>query len=134
VVALDTSAIIAILLEEPEEEVFSRIVAFRGAVVGAPSLVEVRMVLERYLPNDADREFRRMLRQRDITIIPFDAAMFEVASDAFARFGKGRGHPAKLNFGDCMAYATARVRAVPLLFKGNDFVHTDIEPAYRPVP
>ena len=96
--------------------------------------METRLVLESHAPGRADALLRHFVARKSITIIAFDAAMFQAASDAFARFGKGRGHPAKLNFGDCMAYATAKVRAVPLLFKGSDFVHTDIKPAYRSVP
>ena len=57
--------------------------------------------------------------------------MFESAIDAFSRYGKGLGHKAGLNFGDCLAYAVARTHAAPLLFKGDDFVHTDIEPAHE---
>lgn len=132
--AIDTSAIIAILNTEPEEERFSRLIATSRAVVGAPTLVEARLVLEGRTPGQAEMLLRTFIVRPTVTIVPFDAAMFESAIDAFARFGKGRGHPAQLNLGDCLAYAVARTRAVPVLFKGNDFVHTDVVPADTPTP
>lgn len=91
-------------------------------------------MLEGRLPDIGESALRGFLSKRGLTIVPFDAAMFDAAIDAFARFGKGRGHPAKLNFGDCLSYAVARTHMVPLLFKGNDFIHTDLVPAYRPNP
>lgn len=63
-------------------------------------------------------------------VIPFDQDHLIIAKSAFERFGRGSGHPAKLNYGDCMSYAIAMERGIPLLFKGEDFPHTDIEPAY----
>lgn len=132
-IALDSSAIVAVLLLEPEAPDFRRAIAASGALVGAPTLVETRLVLEGYLFGRAHSTLRAFLHGTGITIVPFDGAMFEAAADAFVRFGKGR-HPAKLNFGDCLSYAVARVHALPLLFKGNDFVHTDIVSAYSPAP
>lgn len=67
-----------------------------------------------------------------MAIAPFDNAMLNTALDAFACYGKGRGHPAQLNFGDCLSYAVAKTLALPLLFKGHDFGHTDVVPAYTP--
>lgn len=67
-----------------------------------------------------------------LEIVPFDGRQVREARIAHARFGKGTGHPAQLNFGDCMSYALAKVTGEPLLFKGDDFAHTDVEPAYRP--
>lgn len=124
----------AILAAEPEADAFLRLLAIRRAIVGAPTLVETRMVLESHAPGHAESMLHRFVSRRSITIVAFDATMFESASEAFIRFGKGRGHPARLNLGDCLTYAVARVHGLPLLFKGNDFVHTDIEPAYRPAP
>ena len=65
-------------------------------------------------------------------IPPFSAGEASVGAEAFQKFRRGSGHPAKLNFGDCFAYALAKTRRLPLLFKGDDFVHTDIEPALKP--
>lgn len=133
-IALDTSAIIATLVAEPEEFIFLRIIKANGAVVGAPTLVEVRLVLEGRASGRAEGLLRGFLASLSPKVVPFDAAMFEAAIDAFARYGKGRGHPANLNFGDCLSYAVARTHAVPLLFKGGDFVHTDLVPAYAAPP
>lgn len=133
-IALDTSAILAILIAEPEEDDFLRILANAATVVGAPTLVEARLVLESRLPGNAEAVLRDFIAKRGLTVVAFDQAMFEAALDAFTRYGKGRGHPAQLNFGDCFSYAVARTYAVPLLFKGNDFVHTDLVPAYAPAP
>ena len=132
-IALDSSAIVAVLLLEPEAADFRRTIAASGALVGAPTLVETRLVLESYLSGRAENALRAFLHGAGIAIVPFDAAMFEAAAEAFDRFGKGR-HPAKLNLGDCLSYAVARVHALPLLFKGGDFVHTDIVPAHAPAP
>ncbi len=70
----------------------------------------------------------RFRDQWNVEVVPFDARHQRAASDAFARYGKGR-HPAKLNFGDCMTYATARLAEMPLLFTGEDFRRTDVTPA-----
>lgn len=129
-IALDTSALVAIALDEPEGEAFSRIIAASGtAVVGLPTLLETHMVLEGRLPGGAKHFLDRLLLVPDIHPIDFDRRMFQAATDAFHRFGRGRGHPARLNMGDGMAYAVARIQDLPLLYKGNDFVHTDLVPA-----
>ncbi|MCC0804892.1 type II toxin-antitoxin system VapC family toxin [Methylobacterium sp. W2] len=129
-IVLDTSAIVAIALSEPEEWDFNRLIARRKAVVGAPTLVEARMVLDSRIP-DAVVDFLGGFSSRPaISVLSFDARMYELACDAFARFGKGRGHPARLNFGDCMSYAVARHTKLPLLFKGDDFGQTDIPSAW----
>ena len=130
-IVLDSSAIVAILLGEDEEETFSEILGSTPALVGAPTLVETRMVMEGRLPMAA--ELLEDFLHGGVTVIPFDAAMYAAAAEAFARYGRGR-HWAKLNFGDCLSYAVAAVMRLPLLFKGDDFVHTDIVPAYTPVP
>jgi ribonuclease VapC len=129
-IALDTSALVAVALDEAESEAFSRIIAASGAaVVGMPTLVETHMVLEARLLGGATRFLDGLLSVPSIRPIDFDRRMFRAATDAFLRFGRGRGHPARLNMGDCMAYAVARAQNLPLLFKGNDFVHTDLIPA-----
>lgn len=132
-IALDTSAILAILLDETEGEVFQLIIAGSRTLVGAPTLVEARLVLEGHPAHAAEAVLRDFVRRRNLIIVAFDVAMFEAAIGAFTRFGKGR-HPAKLNFGDCLTYAVAKTHDAPLLFKGNDFIHTDLIPAYVPSP
>ena len=127
-IALDTSAIVAIALGEAEAEEFSRQIAVREALVGAPNLVESRMVLASRM-HDPAAFINNFLKPAEIQAVDFSFAMYEVAVAAFGRFGKGRGHPAQLNFGDCLAYAVAKQHDVPLLYKGEDFSHTDIRRA-----
>lgn len=133
-IARDSSAILAILLQEPEEEPFERLIAGTRTVVGAPTLVETRLVLESHFPGTAESALRSFLAARSLTIVAFDAMMVEAAIRAFEQFGRGRGHPAKLNFGDCLSYAVAKTLGAPLLFKGYDFIHTDLVSAYTPEP
>lgn len=129
-IALDTSAIVAIALCEPEEEMFARIIAQHRAMIGAPTLLEARMVLDGRIAASSEAYLDRLAQSPSIEIVAFDIASYRIASVAFARFGRGRGHPARLNFGDCLSYAVAKTRSLPLLFKGDDFVHTDVVPAY----
>ncbi|MDP4023070.1 type II toxin-antitoxin system VapC family toxin [Methylobacterium sp. NEAU 140] len=131
-IAIDTSAILAVLLAEPEEEAFDRLMATKRMLVGAPTLVEARLSLERRFSNRSESALRRFLTDHSVDVISFNADMFDIAIDAFARYGKGRGHPARLNFGDCLSYAVAKAYAAPLLFKGADFIHTDLVPACDP--
>ena len=125
-IALDASAVVAVALDEPEAEAFGRAIAAREAVIGAPSLFETRLVLTDRMPSFAEAFLDGFLVSPELRVVAFTFEMYRVAADAFEKFGKGRGHPAKLNFGDCMAYAVARHYGVPLLYKGNDFSHTDI--------
>jgi ribonuclease VapC len=124
---IDTSALIAMLRNEPERDVFSRAV-YRDSVrlISAVTKFETSMVaLGRFGPATLDR-LDRMLVDIGPTIVPFDEDQADIAREAFARYGKGR-HPAGLNFGDCAAYALAIAEAEPLLFKGTDFGSTDVE-------
>lgn len=91
-------------------------------------MFETAMVLSGRLKRDARPVIRKFLRNLDAVIVPFGEEHLEAAMDAFLRYGRGR-HPAGLNFGDCMAYATASVAEMPLLYTGLDFTRTDIEPA-----
>ena len=132
-IVLDSSAIVAVILREADAPALEKILILEDCVVGAPTLVETRMVLEGRMSSGAADLLQSLVAERGIAIIPFDAAMYAAAAEAFARYGRGR-HRAKLNFGDCLSYAVAAVMRLPLLFKGDDFVHTDIVPAYTPVP
>lgn len=127
---LDTSAIIAAIAMEPDA------IRFRSAILGATSLaisavtvLESKIVLQSRHGKAAVDAFDQMLEGAGIPIVPFDAPMAQLAFDAFRRYGKGQGHPAQLNIVDCAAYAPARIRGEPLLFKGSDFEKTDIQPA-----
>jgi ribonuclease VapC len=126
---LDTSAILAILQDEPEREEFlSRIGTAERRQVSAVSVLEAAMVLEGRRGEDAGSDLDLFLNRAAIEIVPFDSEQLNIARSAFRRFGKGR-HRAGLNFGDCAAYALARWSDEPLLFKGEDFSATDVRQA-----
>jgi ribonuclease VapC len=126
---LDSSAIVAIhLKEEGYERLFERIAQAEVVLVGAPIVFESAMVLASRMGTDARSLLAAFFRRRGVTVLPFTEEHFHAATEAFLRFGKGR-HPAKLNFGDCMAYAVAAVAGLPLLYTGNDFAQTDIPAA-----
>ena len=126
-IAVDTSALIAILCREPEADSFIRAISTAsGCVLSAVSHMEASIVLAgRQGSSSAWSGLDELVAAADIAIIPHDAELARAAREAFLRFGKGR-HPAALNLGDCAAYAVAKTRALPLLFKGGDFLATDI--------
>jgi ribonuclease VapC len=129
VIAVDTSAIVALLHGEAEADAFAaRIAAEDICVVSAVSVLEASIVLARSAGTAAWPELDAMITGFEFQIRPHDAALTQIARDAFLRFGKGR-HPARLNFGDCAAYALAKSENCPLLFKGEDFAKTDIAAA-----
>lgn len=124
--ALDTSAILAVLLDEPERPRLEWLLGENPArLVSAATLVEASMVLESRHGESGRRALDRMLDLYEVAIVAFDRDQAELARDAFRRFGKGR-HPVALNHGDCFAYALAKATGEPLLFKGEDFSRTDI--------
>src|SRR5579871_4025956 len=124
---LDTSAILAVLLAEAgSERLLEHISESPIVVVGAPTVVEAAIVLSAKLGRDARPLISGFLREAEA--VPFSREHYEIALDAFLRFGKGR-HPAALNFGDCLTYAVVRVAQIPLLCTGNDFTRTDLETA-----
>jgi ribonuclease VapC len=125
-VILDTSAILAVVFREPEREEFLRkIGAARIVGVGAPTLVESTVVVSSRLGEATARSLVRILERTAIVVVSFETQHWQVAADAWLRFGRRR-HPASLNFGDCLAYATARIAGEPLLCKGDDFLKTDL--------
>lgn len=129
-IAVDSSALVAVLRLEPERERFAMaIAAADAACVSAVSLQETSMVLAGR-GGDADdwQELDDMIRNLRLEIVPHDRQLATLAREAFLRFGKGR-HPAALNCGDCASYALAKARGVPLPFKGRDFAQTDIAAA-----
>ena len=124
---LDSSAIVAIAFREPgHERLVQRIASSDSVGIGAPTLVESAIVLSARLNRDARAILSRLLTEGGIETIPFGEAHFGVAVGAWLAFGRGR-HPAALNFGDCLAYATARVADRALLCVGDDFERTDLE-------
>ena len=123
---LDSSVLVAIMLNEPERDAFAaRINAAQSVGVGAPTLVETGIVLSRRTGVDASQALPAFLADVGAAVIDFGPLHWRTALAAWWRFGKGR-HKAALNFGDCLAYATAAVAREPLLAKGQDFAHTDI--------
>lgn len=129
---VDASALCAILLGEPEKDLLERRLATAdGTVTSAVAVWETVRSLVRAKTieaNDARSEVELYLISAEIRVVSIGHSEAVAAIDAFARFGKGQ-HPAKLNMGDCFAYACAKTRGVPLLFKGDDFPLTDIERA-----
>jgi ribonuclease VapC len=125
-VILDTSAILAVLFAEPErEELLDKISDARIVGIGAPTLVESGIVLSARLGERGSAALARVVERAALVVVPFEAHHWPVAVDAWLRFGRGR-HQASLNFGDCLAYATARIAGEPLLCKGEDFAETDL--------
>lgn len=124
---IDTSALIAIFRLEPEADMFLKaIVHAEARAMSALSLLEASMVMSGGAARAAPYEpLDAFLEEAGIEIAAFDAVQAKTAREAFLRFGKGR-HKAGLNLGDCAAYALAKLRAAPLLYKGGDFGHTDI--------
>jgi ribonuclease VapC len=127
---IDTSAIFASIAGEPDSTVY------RNAIISAPlrlisavTLLETQIVLVSRSGSSSISVLHELIARAAIAVVPFDEPMAEAAFDAFRRYGKGQGHKAQLNIIDCAAYALAKTRDVPLLFKGNDFTATDIRSA-----
>lgn len=128
---IDTSALVAILLGEPEAEPFALAIAGDpGRLIVAFTALEAGIVMEAKKGEAGGRELDLLLHHARIDIVPMSAEHFEIARYAWRKYGNGR-HPAGLNIGDCCSYALAKCANEPLLFKGNDFSQTDIKPAYR---
>lgn len=123
---IDTSALISILLGEPEAESFARALASDWKrLLSSVSALETATVIEAKKGKAGGRELDLLLHRARIEIIPFDCKQFEIAWQAWQSYGKGR-HAAGLNLGDCCAYALSKASGQPLLFKGNDFGQTDL--------
>ena len=123
---IDSSALIAVLLDEPEAELFAGVLA-RGdrCLLCAFTALETGIVIESKKGDQGGREFDLLLYKLEADIIPMDNGQYRLAREAWRKFGKGR-HPAALNMGDCCSYALAKFTGEPLLYKGNDFSKTDI--------
>lgn len=124
---LDTSALVAILSAEPEAETFATaITAANTRLMSAASLLETAIVIESRYGQTGGQKLDEIIRIAQIQIEPVTIEQVAVARLAYRTYGKGR-HPAGLNYGDCFSYALAKVTGEPLLFKGDDFVQTDIQ-------
>jgi ribonuclease VapC len=128
VIVIDTSALVAILRDEPEAEDFASILETGSQfAIPAPCYLEFTMVTSAEL--GARAWLDRLIEGLECDLAVVDGPAARLASDAFARYGRGSGHPARLNFGDCLSYAVAKRLDAPLLFKGDDFGQTDIRSA-----
>ena len=129
-IAVDTSAMIAIILNEPERAPFLALLDNAPAIImSSTSLVETRLIAWSRGKQSLIDEVNALILAFGIEIVPAGGPDAECAHEANILYGKGNGHPAKLNFGDLFAYALAKSRDIPLLFKGNDFAQTDIKSA-----
>ena len=127
---VDTSALIAILRDERDAMAYARAIANAPVrLISAASYVETAAVIDASRDPIASRRFDDLLREARFEIEPVTEAQARIAREAYRDFGRGSGHQARLNFGDCFAYALAKAMNEPLLFKGDDFTRTDLTSA-----
>lgn len=124
---VDTSAVVAIVNDEPDAERFAQALAREAVVLmSAASYVEAGAVIDGRRDPVLSRQLDEFVASARISIVPVDREQAVIARTAYRDFGRVSGHPARLNYGDCFSYALAYSTGEPLLFKGNDFVHTDL--------
>lgn len=124
---VDSSALLAIVRAEPDAAAYARTLAEAdGALLSVANYVETAIVVDAARDPVASRRLDQLLRAAGISVVAVSPEQGELARAAYRDFGKGSGHPARLNFGDCFAYALAKATDQPLLFKGDDFVRTDV--------
>jgi ribonuclease VapC len=127
-VILDSSAVVAILRSEPDAAIFAEATESDPLLrISAANYLAVCMVIESGRNPAARRRVDDFFNEANVIIEPVTVEQAAIAREAFRDFGRGSGHPAKLNFGDCFAYALAKAKREPLLCKGDDFVHTDVK-------
>jgi ribonuclease VapC len=127
---IDSSAIVAILQQEPEARMFSESLEKADVCrMSAATFVETAIVIDSKHNSVLSRKLDGLFKDAEIKLAPFDDVQARIAREAYRDFGKGSGHPARLNFGDCFAYALAKAAGEPLLYKGADFSHTDVASA-----
>ena len=123
---IDTSALVAILAGEPEQQTFIAAIEGDGVrLMSAASYTEAGIVVEIRFGAEGSRDLNQFVAEAAVEIVPVDREQAEIAREAYRAYGKGN-HPAGLNFGDCFAYALAKFSGEPLLCKGNDFPLTDV--------
>ncbi|MGH3540479.1 MAG: type II toxin-antitoxin system VapC family toxin [Candidatus Dormibacteraceae bacterium] len=126
---VDTSAVVAILRNEPDADRYADALAAASEPrISAGNYIEVGLVIDLNRDPVLSRRLDDLLSTASVEVEPVTQQQAEIARRAYRDFGKGSGHPAGLNFGDCFAYALARATGEPLLFKGDDFGHTDVQP------
>jgi ribonuclease VapC len=128
-VVIDTSAIVAILRDEPDAiELLTRATSYGRRLISAATWLEAAIVCESKTWRGGEY-FDRIIAKLEVEVVPFTPTQAQLAREAFKRYGKGRRTKAQLSYGDCFVYALAKEFGAPVLFKGNDFAQTDIEPA-----
>jgi ribonuclease VapC len=125
---LDTSAIAGVIFRERGHHRLETLMEDQPLAIGAPTLVEATIVMVRKFDLHGRALLAQFLEHNRVLTLPFAAGHWQLAAEAFIRYGKGR-HPAALNYGDCMTYATAKLAEAPLLFVGEDFAKTDLQAA-----
>jgi ribonuclease VapC len=131
-IVIDASALLAITFNEPEKQAFEDIVTgAEPCAISAVNAHEVACILRARHGSAAVTRFWDFLSSNEIAIFPFDEVQLRAAAEAFHRYGKGVHSKARLNLADCAAYALARTMNAPLLFKGEDFAHTDVEVCFQ---
>jgi ribonuclease VapC len=127
-VILDSSAVVAILRNEPERPALAQAIEDDPIrLISAANYLEACIVTDSNREPALNRRLDEFFHEIEVIIEPVTAEQARIAREAYRDFGKGSGHPAKLNFGDCFAYALAKAKREPLLCKGDDFVHTDVK-------
>ncbi|HUD56884.1 MAG TPA: type II toxin-antitoxin system VapC family toxin [Terracidiphilus sp.] len=127
---VDTSALVAIIKREPEQAAFSAILeAEKDLKISAATYFQASIVLDGLRQPEISRAFDDLIDRAQIEVEPVTAEQAQIARQAYRDYGRGSGHPANLNFGDCFSYALARAKREPILFKGDDFGHTDLRSA-----
>lgn len=123
----DTSALVALLLDEPEARAMVEAIARDGTrIVGTPTLVEASAVIHAKKGPGGELALDALLERLDVRVVEMSVPAAKLARLAYSRYGKGLGDPPVLNFGDCLAYGVAMAEGEPLLFKGEDFARTDV--------
>ncbi|MBV8534517.1 MAG: type II toxin-antitoxin system VapC family toxin [Alphaproteobacteria bacterium] len=125
-IVLDSSVLVGIIKGEPDVGALLDVLAVEECAIGAPTLVETRMWCSVNLAARASRWLEKFVDSGPGVVAPFSREMADHAARAFDRFGRASGHPARLNFGDCLAYGVSSALRAPLLFKGRDFGLTDV--------
>jgi ribonuclease VapC len=129
---IDTSALMAILRDEPDAMIYADAIASAPSRrISAATVVEAATIIDSSRDPVATHRFDDLCLAAQITIEPVTEVQARLAREAYRDFGKGTGHPARLNFADCFSYALARITGEPLLFKGSHFSHTDSTPALK---
>jgi ribonuclease VapC len=126
VIVVDSSILVGIIKGEADAEQLLDVLANEECAIGAPTLVETRAWCAINLAARSSSWLEHFVDSERSAVIPFSREMADAASRAFDKFGRASGHPARLNFGDCLAYAVSAVMRAPLLFKGGDFGQTDV--------